>query len=235
MRHRRQHPDDRVRAVVHLEHLPDDRSIPAKPRLPVRVSQDQHGVRSSRVVRLDERTANERLDPEDVEEIGRDDAGCDAIGLATPQQIEVHLMELDEAVEARQLLAIIVKLLDGHADVLLVGERRRMSNQHETIAVVVWQRLEQDAIEHAEDRGVRANPETEREHGEHGEPAVLQERLDPVADVSAELLDPLGAARLSNVFFMSAHLSKAPGTRYLAAAAAASTCCMTRTVSAGSF
>ena len=77
---------------------------PPNLRLPVGVAEHQHRLRALVIVGVDERAAEHRLDAEHVEEVRRDDAGGDAIGLAAAQQVEAHLMELDEAVEARELL-----------------------------------------------------------------------------------------------------------------------------------
>ncbi len=75
-------------------------------------------------------------------------------------------MELDEAVEAGQLRAVVVELLDRDAEVRLVGRRRRLLDEHQPIAVLVGQRLEQHAVDDAEDGGVGADPEAERQNGE---------------------------------------------------------------------
>ena len=96
-RHRRQDADDGMRAVVHLKHLPDDRRIAAETRLPVPVTEQQHGLGAMMFVGRHEIAAGQRLYTKDVEKIRRDDAGGDAIGFAAPNQIERHLMELDEA------------------------------------------------------------------------------------------------------------------------------------------
>ena len=108
VRHRRENPDDRVRTVIHLEHLADDVGIAAELGPPISMAQDQHRLRPLVIVCANERAADQRLDAEHVEEVGRDDARRDPIGFAATEQVEAHLVELDQAVETGQLRAVVV-------------------------------------------------------------------------------------------------------------------------------
>ena len=105
VRHRGQDTDDGVRPVVHLENLTDNRRVSAELALPIGVAEHQHRIRTFVIIRVDKGAAHDRLDAERIEEVRRDDAGGDAIGFAATQQIEVHLMELDDAGKARELLS----------------------------------------------------------------------------------------------------------------------------------
>ena len=46
-----------------------------------------------------------------------------------------------------------------------------------------WQRLQEDRVDHAEDGGVRANPEREGQDGDDGERGMFAELAQAVADV----------------------------------------------------
>jgi hypothetical protein len=173
VRHVRQHADDGVRTIVHLKHLADDVRIAAELRAPVRVAEDQHRVGSRRIVAGDERASEHGPDAEDVEEIVRHDADIDAVGLAALEQIEIHLMIFDQRVERRRPLAIVVEFFDRDARVGPSRERRRLAQHDEPVAIGVWQRLQQHAVDHAEDGRVRADAEAERHDGDGGEAAVL--------------------------------------------------------------
>ena len=189
VRHVRQHADDGVRPVVHLEHLPDDVPVAAELALPVRVADDQHRRRARLVVVGHERAAEDRLDAEDAEEVRRDHAGVDAIGLAALQQVEIHLVEFDQRLELGRLVAVGEVFLDRHAGVGAADERRRLADQHQPIAVGVGQRLQEHAVDDAEDRGVRADPEPERQDREQREAAVLEQRAHAEAQVVQQLVD----------------------------------------------
>ncbi len=151
------------------------RRIAAELRLPVRVADNQHRVGAERIVGGREGAAENRRDAEHVEEIMGHDADVHAIRFAALEQIEVHLVILDERVEGVRLRAVVVQLLNRDADRRAAGERRRFAHEHEAIAVRIRQRLQQNAVDEAEDRSVRADAERQREHGEQREPAILQQ------------------------------------------------------------
>ena len=129
VRHIRQDADHRVRPIVHLEHLPDDRLIAAELLLPVAVAQDQHRRRARRVIVGDKRSAEDRLDSGHA-------VGGKQHPVVAAEEIEVHLVELDQAVEVRgRLIAVGEVLLDRSADVGAADERRRLANDDQPIAV----------------------------------------------------------------------------------------------------
>ena len=70
VRHRRQHADHCVRAVVHLEDLADDLRVGAKLRPPVRVAKHEHRLGTMVVIRGNERPPEDGLDSQRIEEVG---------------------------------------------------------------------------------------------------------------------------------------------------------------------
>jgi hypothetical protein len=83
---------------------------------------------------------------------------------------------LDQPVEHVGLLAVVEVLGDGHAQGVLPQQGRRLAHDDEPVAVLVGQGLEEHAIDHAEDGGVGADAEGQREHGQGGVAGVLQQR-----------------------------------------------------------
>ena len=61
----------------------------------------------------------------------------------------------------------------------------------EPLSVLVRQGLEQDSVDDAEDRGVRADAESESQNGQRGVARTLDERTGRVADVVTELVEPV--------------------------------------------
>ena len=99
MRHVRQHADHGVRPIVHLEDLADDRAIAAE------LLRQYEWLRTSTAVAPGLSSSATKVRPtigampRTSKKFERHDAGVDAIGLAAAQQIEIHLVELDQAVE----------------------------------------------------------------------------------------------------------------------------------------
>ena len=190
LRNRRQHADDGVRPVVHLEGLADDVGVAAKPRAPVFVAQHQHRRGSRIVVAVDERAAELRAHAEHVEEVGRDHAGVHAVGLPAVQQVERHLVELHQPAEAGELLTVVVELGDRDADGVLTGKRRRFLEQHQSIALHVRQRLEQHAVDDAEHRGVGPDAQAKHQDGDQREPRLAPERSCRIAHRAHGPIEP---------------------------------------------
>ena len=212
LRNRRQHADDGVRPVVHLEGLADDVGVAAKPRAPVLVAQHQHRRGARVVVAVDERATELRADAEHVEEVGRDHAGVHAVGLAAVQQVERHLVELHQSAETGELLTVVVELGDGDADGVLPGPRRRFLEQHQPIAVHVRQRLEQHAVDHAEHRGIRADAQAEHQDGDQREARLTPEGPRRVAHRARGPIEPQQSALVAALFAHAVHAAKSrPG------------------------
>ena len=98
------------------------------------------------------RAAVDRPDAEHVEEVGGDDAGVDAVGLAVVEQRERHAVVLDEVAQRGEARAVGAELGDGDAGVGELRRRRRLAHQHELPAVAERQRRQQHAVDDGEDR-----------------------------------------------------------------------------------
>ena len=70
-----------------------------------------------------------------------------------------------------------------------IQQYSRLADQHQPIAVGVGQRLQEHAVDDAEDRGVRADPEPEGQDREQREAAVLEERAHAEAQIVQQLVD----------------------------------------------
>ena len=164
LRKRRQHADHRVRPVVHPQHAADHAGVAAELRLPVLVAQDEDGLRADVVIARAEGAAQERPHAEHVEEVGRYHCGLDPVRFVLVQQHERHRVVLDQVADRRQARAIVIQLLDRDAGVGHVRCGRRLLDEHQLVALREGQRREQDAANHGEHRGVRAD--AEREHAD---------------------------------------------------------------------
>jgi hypothetical protein len=118
----------------------------------------------------------------------RHDADVDTVGLALFQKVEVHLVVFDQRIERGCLLAVVVQLLDGHTRIRTAGQRGGLAHEEQPLAVRIRQRFEQHAVYHAEDGGIGADTEAERQDREHGERPVLPQCAERDPDVLYGLL-----------------------------------------------
>ena len=196
-----EHPDDLRAPAVHLDRAAEDRGIPAEAALPQPVA-DHHlarrqvGIRAAEHLGIDgERvlggviTAEDRLDPEEREQVGGD------VGVGDPFRRPLAgdgPRERHGAREARELGGLGLVVLEvgprdqraGH-----VGGGEAGPDECQLAWVVEGQVAEQDRVRDAEDRDTAADPERQgeqddpREEGPPGEGAdgelhVLQHVAD---------------------------------------------------------
>src|SRR2546427_72241 len=106
---------------------------------------------------------------------------------------------------ANDRIALVVQFDLLSKDILAPGKPfwgRRCPPRHEPPRISKRQRPEQHSIHHAEDRGIRADAESEREDGDGGEARILAQYAQAVAKIHEEVFDgwpaPDGAAVLFN-------------------------------------
>ena len=201
-----------MRTVIHLEDLADDVRIAAELRAPVGVAEDQHGLSPFDIVGSDEAAANDRPDTEQVEEVVSTTPVIDAIRLAAVDQVEVHLVVLDHAVEHVLAAIAVVEILgDGDADLRLTRQRTRLLDHHQPIAVLVGQRLQQHAVDDAEDGGVGADAETSVEIRPAVRSRMLRQCSRAVAKIGRERFEPADAAGVAGLFLVLFHRTAPQG------------------------
>ena len=160
-------------------------------------------------------SSEERLHAEHVEEAGGDDAGLDALRFGTAEQDEPHVVELDHAGERARLPAVVVHLFRREAEavgavVLAAGlvARPLLPQDDQLVAALVGQRLEEHAVDDAEDRGVGADAERHRQDDDEREAWRLEERACPVAHVLHERLGGAHEPRVADVIFHTADVAE---------------------------
>src|SRR5437762_3540915 len=194
---RRRDADDGDGDLVDLDDLADDVRAAAEAALPEAFAQHRDRRRRRRVVGGDEGAADERRDPEHLEEIARRlEAGDDFRRLAVggeaaleprrargetgerraargAQPLDRGIRERRANVAARGILArplVVARLLDHvvAADPLQTDER--------VGPIDAVERLEQQAVERVEKRDVRADAERDREHDDTRSSLALEEQ-----------------------------------------------------------
>lgn len=122
-----------------------------------------------------------RLHAEGAEDAGREVPALQLFGRVAARQ--VHGLDRVDAdgLESFEPVAIVEVL--GGRQVRLRRAFPPATDPDEPIGLVVRQGLEQDRVDHAEDRGRSADPEREREHRDDGEPGATAELSQGIAQV----------------------------------------------------
>src|ERR1051325_6548049 len=95
-------------------------------------------------------------------------------------------MMLDHFLQGLTLLPVIHDLFDGERHVVEACARTLLMQDYEPIAVAVWQGLEEDSVDYAEDCGVGSYAQSESQYRDDGESRILSKHAQSVANVSPE-------------------------------------------------
>ena len=180
LRYRRQHSDDGVHTVVHLEFFAHDVRITAKTALPVVEAQKQDRVGLVRLVVRPEHATQQGTYTQQVEEVPRDDAGLDTLRLLAPDQIKGHRVILDYGLQQPALLPVVLDFERRETRVLDFDQRSGLPQVDDPIFALIRQRLQQHTVDHAEDRSVRSNPQRKRQDSHERETRTLHQRSHSV-------------------------------------------------------
>ena len=163
-------PDDLVRRAVDLDRAAEDRRVAGIPPLPEAVAEDRD-LRPVRDVLLRrEDTSPDRRHAEDGEQVRRHGPGGDALGVAVTRQVHLPVVPRRDLAERAAFLAIVVDLAIGNPGLV---ERRPAAPDHDgAVGLAPWQRAQQDGVDDAEDRRVRADAERERQIATHAKPGL---------------------------------------------------------------
>src|SRR6185312_8860239 len=153
------------RPIVHTKYFADDVWIAALVMLPVIVAKHQDRISLRRFIALEKVAPEQRLHTEDIEKVVRDYAGLHALGGIVSQQQKRHAVILDDS-RKRVVLAIVVQFLYRKGNIGNVDLLRVLMENDEILSMRIRQGPQQHAIDHAEDRGICANSQGEREDHE---------------------------------------------------------------------
>jgi hypothetical protein len=178
-----QHPDHLVTLPVELDPLAERRRLPAEELLPERVRQHRHGVLAVGRILATVELPPVRAHAEEGEELAHRLHPRDPRRLARAGEAQVHAPvrgeRLEEVAPRRELLRVerrdrrFTEIEPGHVQ----------TQRHHPVQLGGRERAQQYAVDGAEDRRVRADPEREREHRDQGEAGALPQRAERVAQV----------------------------------------------------
>jgi hypothetical protein len=192
-----QHADDLGFLHRQIECLADGRRIGSEDTLPVGMGEHHHRRRALRFVRRDERPSDERLRAEHREEVRRDETAGRAVRVAAPEDVERPVAEFDELIDRLRLRSVVGHFRKRKIRILDARGRLRLPQMHDAVGLGIRQRAQDHTVDDAEDGGVGADAEAQRQHERAGEPRHADQIPDGDADVvghgSPRRLDP-GAA-----------------------------------------
>ena len=181
----REHADDLRLLDGEIERLADHVRIAAEDPPPVRVGEHGDRRRALRVIRLHQHPSILRMRAEHLEEVRRHQSAGGAMRLAAAEHVEGPVAELNELIDRLRLAAIIGDLREREARVLDAGGGLHLPQVHDAIGVRIRQRPQQHAVDDAEDRGVRADAEPQRQDESDRKPGQLRQ----VADSNAKVVE----------------------------------------------
>ena len=150
--------------------------LPTKPRLPEAMADDDGGLRvGTRFVR-GEGPAGFRRDAENAEEAVAHRAPLGKARLAAAEDRRRIAAVGRHRVEARRSVAPVDEVRMRYARG--AAARVALAERDDAGGLAVRQRPQQHAVDDAEDRGVGADAERQRDHGDEREGGTLEERAD---------------------------------------------------------
>ena len=196
---RPEHADDLVLVAWHVrilesvqrDELAHDARIGAERAAPECVTEDNDGRVSQRVLLRAKEPSVEWRRAQQVKQARRRLEPFDAlrpvlrgrrISRAREQCADAAVR--DRHFGKRAVLLLDVEVLSGRRPVLRDVDPWRPQPQHnQSIGVRIWQRLQQQRVDDAEDRGVGADPDRERRDDQERQPCASSQRANGVADV----------------------------------------------------
>jgi hypothetical protein len=180
----RHHPDYPIFAVVHRHDAADHRGIRAKPAPPQSVAEQQHAPMIRAILVGGERAAEGRPHAQEIEVVPADPHCGKALRLAVGNEGRQPRAHHREALNRAAALPPVQDRRE--ADVRGNAFRIAIADGDEPLGRFVRQRPQQNSIDDAEDSGVGADAERERDEHSRGEPRRVAQHADAVAQVLAE-------------------------------------------------
>ena len=169
---RREHGDNRVRLAVEEHRAAKDARVAAISTLPERLAEDEGALAVRPILVVVERAPNRQPAAERREELARDGTAEYAFGLAVTGQHAANHHRDGEILERGLPRAPVEEVRVG--DGALVDGWCLLADDDESIGMRQRQRLEQDGVKDAEQRGVRGDGDGQCQHdhrGRDGRPA----------------------------------------------------------------
>jgi hypothetical protein len=177
--------DDGDRIVIEPHRPSDHRPLAAEPLLPQIVRDQGHVADVALVVGLGKVAPQHGRRAEQREVVVAHYRGLDPLGLVRAGQVDVDRPHGGQVADRRHFREEIVVFGLRHGHLTPFAAQQLGPEAHQLIRLRIRQRLEQHRVDHAEDRGVGADAQRERQHGHDGErrappePAQRESKIPP--------------------------------------------------------
>ena len=189
----RENADDGMRLAVEVDEGPDDVRIRSEAPRPHAVTEQHHAVRAFPCFLLREEPPQPGSRPQQWEQRRRD-AGAGQGGAVETRRPGGDLLVAGELLERLGALVEHGHRAVRQPHVRSAARPQRLTDANDRVGIGVRQRPQQDAVDDAEHRGVRA--QAQREHQRHAgrEPGASPQAADGVAQVTAQVAEPSHAS-----------------------------------------
>ncbi len=185
---RRQHADDRERAVIGPESPADDVRVRGKMASPVGLGEEHDTVVAGPLVVENEPAAEKGLHAQGGEPPARHEGACDRLaGSAHGRDGEVRPVIGGDLLEHGGLVPDVHEI--RKRDVVDGVRRSASPDLDQPPGILVRQGTEHNRVDDAEDRGVGADAERKGRDGHGGEPTVPAQHADGVEEILAQLIE----------------------------------------------
>ena len=183
---RRHDAHDDIGVVVDAQAFPQNIGIRAKLAAPETIAKDHTIDKSGDVVVFGVDATNSRSCAEQGEIVRVGGESFDAFRAVAAAEVGVNRPDHRDVLENSGALLQIDQLGFRHADVGNIGAAQIVKDADQLFLVRVGQRPEQDGVNDAEGRDVRANAQRQGENGDDHEARIFDQGAPGVADVSKE-------------------------------------------------
>src|SRR5262245_22004947 len=185
-----QNADDRDRHPIECHSTADDRRVAAEVTHPVFVRKHSDSLCSATIIRRQRHSAEDRRESHHLEEVSGDQTDVDSDGSTLRLLHHGPRRVLRDTGERRNARAKIANLRHREREIRLPRSTRRVPEIDQSVTVAIWERLQEDATNDAENRRVGTDAERQREYDDGGESRAVSERAKRESHVGRELLEP---------------------------------------------
>src|SRR5262245_39038542 len=175
MEFRRHDSDDRTPFPVDGDEPADDVRLTAEAALPEVVADNSYPVLTRLLFVSRELSSELRSHSYDREEIGGDINACGSLRITVFREIGGIESECGDLLESPRISPEFANIYRNRTHWKVQSYHRAIQPQHDdTVRFAVRQRLEQNSIDDAEDRRIRADAERQCENGDRRETGILK-------------------------------------------------------------
>ncbi len=188
---RGQHAHHGVTHAINAHRLPQNLRTAAEAVLPQAVAQNHHRRRARRIFPIHKIAADHRLQSQQAHGVGGNARRFHALGLLAIGKVHRGIARRAHELQHLILRAIIFKDWRRHRPNPRPKAGVRTVDVHQPVRLAIRQRIQHHGIDHAENRGIRADTQGQRHNGRGRIPGILAQHAQRVLQVLPETVHRL--------------------------------------------